>query len=305
MSGRDINRIAVLMGGPSSESEVSRVTGQQCALCLRQEGYDVIEVEAGEDFTQRLADVAPDVVFNALHGRWGEDGCVQGILEWLQIPYTHSGVAASSLAMNKLLTKTLAYAVANLPTADSVLIPQQGLNGRHPLRKPYIVKPVAEGSSVGVSVIGDGDAPPDVTSGGKYGQMMAEVYVPGRELTVTVFEDQPLTVTEIIAPDWYDYDAKYQPGGSQHVVPADISADISDMCMRYALQAHQVLWCRGISRTDFRWNDELGIAGIRLLETNTQPGMTPTSLSPEQGEYCGISFARMCRSLVEDASCRK
>ncbi len=305
MSGRTASHIAVLMGGPSSEREVSLVTGRKCSAALRGEGYEVTEIDAGADLAQRLADIAPDAAFNALHGRWGEDGCVQGILEWLRIPYTHSGVAPSSMAMDKDITKKLVYGAAGLPTAAFRIITPADLVTGHPLEPPYVVKPVSEGSSVGVAIVSEEDCPPENFAGCRYGRLMAETYIPGRELTVTVFQEQALAVTEIISEGWYDYSAKYMPGGSRHVLPAEIPADIYEFCMECALAAHRELGCRGISRTDFRWNDRLGTEGLGLLETNTQPGMTPTSLSPEQAAHCGIPFSQLCRQLVEDASCQR
>ena len=306
MSGRAASRrVAVLMGGPSSEREVSLVTGRMCAAALREEGFEVTELDAGPDLAERLAAAAPDAAFNALHGRWGEDGCVQGILEWLQIPYTHSGVAPSSMAMDKQITKMMVYQAAGLPTAEGQIIAPADLRRGHPLAPPYVIKPVNEGSSVGVTIVREVDDPPHALAECRFDRLMAEKYIPGRELTVTVFRDRSLTVTEIVSEDWYDYTAKYRPGGSRHILPAQIPAEVFDSCMEYALAAHRALGCRGISRTDFRWNDRLGPEGLALLETNTQPGMTPTSLSPEQAALCGIPFPQLCRRLIEDASCQR
>jgi D-alanine-D-alanine ligase len=290
------------MGGPSSEREVSLSTGRECAAALRGEGYEVVEVDAGPDLAQRLTAIAPDVAFNALHGRWGEDGCVQGILEWLRIPYTHSGVLASAVAMDKQRTKS-AYESAGLPVVPSLIAARDDIAARHLMEPPYVVKPNNEGSSVGIYFVHDAaDSPPHMANDTP-ARMMVEAYVPGRELTVTAMGGRALTVTEILTDGWYDYDAKYAPGGSRHVVPADVPADIFDLCMDYALHAHRALGCRGISRTDFRWDDTRGTKGLFLLETNTQPGMTPTSLSPEQAGAAGMSFGALCRWLVEDASC--
>ncbi|MBK1636293.1 D-alanine--D-alanine ligase [Rhodovulum adriaticum] len=296
--------MAVLKGGPSTEREVSLVSGRECAAALRGEGFDVIEIDAQADLPARLTDCAPDVVFNALHGRWGEDGCVQGLLEWLGLPYTHSGVLASALAMDKQRSKQ-AYRDAGLPIVDSILAPREEAAARHVMAPPYVVKPNNEGSSVGIHIVQDaanappqmGEEMPDV--------VMVEAYAPGRELTTTVMGDRALTVTDILTDGWYDYDAKYKAGGSRHVVPADIPADVFDACLDYAVRAHRALGCRGLSRTDFRWDEARGLDGLVLLETNTQPGMTPTSLSPEQAAQCGMSFGALCRWIVEDASCAR
>jgi D-alanine-D-alanine ligase len=303
VSGKAAPRVAVLMGGFSAEREVSLVSGRECAAALRVAGYEVIEVDCGLDLAVRLAAISPDVVFNALHGRWGEDGCVQGMLEWLRIPYTHSGVLASALAMDKARAKDV-YVAAGLPIVVSKLAGRDEVSAGHVLPPPYVVKPNNEGSSVGVYIVREGanaprlaDTMPEV--------VMVEAYAPGRELTVTVMGDRALCVTDIITSGWYDYDAKYSVGGSTHVVPAEVPAEISDACLDYALRAHRALGCRGVSRTDFRWDDARGLAGLVLLETNTQPGMTPTSLSPEQAGFCGISFPELCRWMVEDASCNR
>jgi D-alanine-D-alanine ligase len=295
------------MGGPSAEREVSLSTGRGSAEALRSEGYDVTEVDAGPDLAARLAEARPDVVFNALHGRWGEDGCVQGLLEWLRIPYTHSGVLSSALAMDKTRTKDV-YRAHGLPVAESVIRPRAEVEAAHVMAPPYVVKPNAEGSSVGVYLVPEGANGPPVLGPEMPDEVMVEAYVPGRELTVSVMgagEGDPgaLTVTDIVTEGWYDYDAKYKPGGSHHVVPADIPGEIFDACMAHAERAHAALGCRGVSRTDFRWDEGRGLSGLILLETNTQPGMTPTSLTPEQAAHRGISFGALCRWLVEDASC--
>ncbi|OWY01469.1 D-alanine--D-alanine ligase [Thioclava sp. IC9] len=302
MSSRASHRVAVLLGGPSAEREVSLSSGRECAKALRTAGFEVIEIDAGEDLPQRLNDAAPDCVFNALHGRWGEDGCVQGMLEWLRIPYTHSGVLASALAMDKARAKQ-AYAAANLPIVQSVIASRGDVVARHVLPAPYVVKPNNEGSSVGVYLVMDGANSPPQLSAEMPEEVMVETYAPGRELTVSVMGERALCVTEIITEGWYDYDAKYRPGGSRHVLPAEIPVEITEACLDYAIRAHQVLGCRGLSRTDFRWDEGRGLAGLVLLETNTQPGMTPTSLSPEQAAHCGIDFPELCAWLVEDASC--
>ncbi|MBW7921821.1 MAG: D-alanine--D-alanine ligase [Rubellimicrobium sp.] len=300
-TGADSRRIAVLKGGRSAEREVSLSSGTACAAALREAGFEAHEIDAGPDLAERLRALAPDVAFNALHGRWGEDGCVQGLLEWLAIPYTHSGVLASAMAMDKARTKDI-YRAAGLPVAESRVVSAAEAEAGHVLPPPYVVKPVNEGSSVGVHIVREGaNAPalgPDAPA-----RMMVEAYVPGRELTVAVLGDRALTVTDIVTGGWYNYDAKYAPGGSRHVVPAQIPADVFDAAMSHALAAHVALGCRGLSRTDFRWDETRGLDGLVLLETNTQPGMTATSLAPEQGRHVGIPFPELCRWLVEDASC--
>lgn len=302
MSSRANPKVVVLMGGPSREREVSLSSGRECATALRSEGFDVHEVDAGEDIAQKLRDLAPDVVFNALHGRWGEDGCVQGILEWLHIPYTHSGVLASALAMDKQRSKEV-YRRNGLPIVDSILAPKGDVCARHMMAPPYVVKPNAEGSSVGVYLVMDGANTPPQLDAAMPDIVMVEAFAKGRELTTTVLGDRALGVTEIITDGWYDYDAKYAPGGSRHVIPAQLPAEITAACLDYAVRAHDALGCKGMSRTDFRWDDTRGLDGLVLLETNTQPGMTPTSLAPEQAAHVGMSFGSLCRWLVEDASC--
>jgi D-alanine-D-alanine ligase len=304
MSSRTDPKVVVLMGGPSAEREVSLSTGRECAKALRDEGFTVVELDAGADLPAQLAAKMPAVVFNALHGRWGEDGCVQGLLEWLRIPYTHSGVLASALALDKQRTKDV-FIAAGLPVVASVIATAADVRARHVMPPPYVVKPNNEGSSVGIYLVHDAaDGPPQL-SDDMPDTVMVEAFAPGREMTTTVMGDRALTVTDILTSGWYDYDAKYKPGGSQHIVPADIPAEIFDACMDYALRAHRALGCRGVSRTDFRWDEARGLDGLILLETNTQPGMTPTSLSPEQAEKVGISFGALCRWLVEDASCAR
>jgi len=302
MSSRTNPHVVVLMGGPSAEREVSLSSGRECAAALRDADCKVTEVDAGPDIVARLTEIKPDVVFNALHGRWGEDGCVQGLLEWMRIPYTHSGVLASALAMDKEKTKA-AYRTAGLPVVASLLAGRDEVRSRHVIEPPYVVKPYNEGSSVGVYIVADRANQPPQLSDDMPDTVMVEAYVPGRELTTTVFEGRALTVTDIVTDGWYDYHAKYSTGGSRHVLPADVPSEIFDACLDYALRAHQTLGCRGLSRTDFRWDADKGLSGLILLETNTQPGMTPTSLVPEQVAHVGISFPQLCRALVEDASC--
>jgi len=290
------------MGGPSSEHEVSLSTGRECAAALREAGYETVGIPADADLCARLSEAAPDVVFNALHGRWGEDGCVQGLLEWIGLPYTHSGVLASALAMDKQRSKAV-YRAAGLPVVDSLLAPRATVRTRHVMPPPYVVKPNNEGSSVGVYLVRDAVDPPSPLPDTMPATVMVEAFAPGRELTTTVMGDRALTVTDILTEGWYDYDAKYTPGGSRHVVPAEVPQEIFDACMDYALRAHEVLGLRGLSRTDFRWDEAKGRDGLVLLETNTQPGMTPTSLSPEQAQAAGVSFPELVRWMVEDASC--
>ena len=302
-SSRMSPRVAVLMGGRSAEREVSLVSGRECAIALRAAGYQVVEVDCGPDLCGQLSEIKPDVCFNALHGRWGEDGCVQGMLEWLQIPYTHSGVLASALAMDKAKAKEV-YAAAGLPVVDSVLATREAVEAGHVLKPPYVVKPNNEGSSVGVYIVREGANAPRLAAT-MPATVMVETYAPGRELTVTVMGDRALGVTDIITDGWYDYDAKYKPGGSRHECPAILPAEIQAACLDYALRAHRALGCRGVSRTDFRWDEARGLAGLILLETNTQPGMTPTSLAPEQAAHLGISFSDFCDWMVRDASCNR
>lgn len=304
MSDRAETTVAVLMGGPSLEREVSLSSGRECAAALRKAGYEVVEVDAGRDLAARLVKLQPNVVFNALHGRWGEDGCVQGLLEWLGLPYTHSGVLASSLAMDKQRSKNIFKSVG-LPVVDSVLAMRDEVSEQHVMVPPYVVKPNNEGSSVGIYIVNETASGPPLLEQSMPEQVMVETYAPGRELTTTVMGDKAMTVTDIITEGWYDYDAKYADGGSRHEIPANIPKSIFDACLDYALRAHSALGCRGLSRTDFRWDDTRDLDGLILLETNTQPGMTPTSLAPEQALELGISFPELCVWMVEDASCNR
>lgn len=304
LSSRALPKVAVLVGGPSAEREVSLSTGRECAAALAGEGFEVVQVDAGADLVARLSDIKPDVVFNALHGRWGEDGCVQGLLEWLQIPYTHSGVLASALAMDKTRSKA-AFAAAGLPVVTSQIAAKAEVMADHVMVPPYVVKPNNEGSSVGIYIVHEAANGPPQLADTMPDQVMVETYAPGHELTTTVIGDRALTVTDIITDGWYDYDAKYKPGGSRHALPADVPGEVFDACMDYALRAHDALGCSGVSRTDFRWDDRRGLDGLILLETNTQPGMTPTSLTPEQAAHCGMTFGQLCAWIVEDASCNR
>ena len=302
MSSRTDPKVVVLMGGPSAERDVSLSSGRECAAALRATGCEVVEVDAGPDLVARLQEISPDVVFNALHGRWGEDGCVQGLLEWIRMPYTHSGVMASAIAMDKQRTKEV-YAAAGLPFVASIIADSADVSAAHVMEPPYVVKPYNEGSSVGVYIVGESPNGPPQLARDMPAKVMVETYAPGRELTTTVVGDRALAVTDIITDSWYDYHAKYAEGGSRHEVPANIPQEITDACLDYALRAHNALGCRGLTRTDYRWDETRGLGGLILLETNTQPGMTPTSLAPEQAEHCGMSFPELCRWMVEDASC--
>ena len=240
-SSRTAPKVVVLMGGPSAEREVSLSSGRECAQALRLAGFEVSELDAGSDLPARLADAAPDVVFNALHGRWGEDGCVQGVLEWLGIPYTHSGVLASALAMDKTRAKQI-FRAGGLPVVESVIADADEVRARHVLPPPYVVKPNNEGSSVGVYIVHEAANSPPQLSDQMPARVMVETYAPGRELTVAVLGDHALGVTEIVTTGWYDYDAKYKPGGSRHVIPAEIPEEIAAACRDYAVRAHQALF---------------------------------------------------------------
>jgi D-alanine-D-alanine ligase len=300
-------RVAVLLGGRSAEREVSLVSGKGCAQALRDEGFDVVEIDPSEHLEQQLVTAKPDAVFNALHGRWGEDGCVQGLLELMRIPYTHSGVLSSALAMHKERTKDV-YRAAGIPVAKSIVADRRAASAQHLMEPPYVVKPVNEGSSVGVFIIRKGDNRPPAELGSDKWElsdaMMVEEYIPGRELTVAVLGGRALAVTEIVPnTDFYDYEAKYASGGSSHVIPAKIPAAVTEEAMQLSEKAHAALGCRGVTRTDFRYDDTGSKHRLIALETNTQPGMTPTSLTPEQAAHTGMSYQKLCRWIVEDASC--
>jgi len=303
-----IERVAVLLGGRSAEREISLVSGAGCAKALREEGFDAVEIDPQtSDLAAQLNAARPDVVFNALHGRWGEDGCVQGLLELLRIPYTHSGVLASALAMHKQRAKDV-FRAAGLPLVKSIVADRRAAAAGHLMEPPYVVKPVNEGSSVGVFIIRKGDNRPPTALGSEQwtlsDEMMVEEFVPGRELTVAVMGTRALAVTEITTNlEFYDYEAKYAAGGSIHTLPAKIPAAVAEEAMRLAERAHAALGCRGVSRTDFRYDDTAGKHRLVVLEVNTQPGMTPTSLVPEQAAVNGMSYRALCRWIVEDASC--
>jgi len=301
------HRVAVLLGGRSAEREVSLSSGAGCARALREEGFDVVEIDPGEEPGHQILQARPDCVFNALHGRYGEDGCIQGVLELLRIPYTHSGVLASALAMHKERTKDV-YRAAGIPVVKSIVADRREAGREHLMEPPYVIKPVNEGSSVGVYIIRKGDnRPPSELTKPEWNltdEMMVEEYVPGRELTVTVLGGEALGVTEITTDlAFYDYEAKYAAGGSRHTIPAQVPRAVAEEAMRLSVVAHKVLGCRGVTRTDFRYDDTGSKHRLIALETNTQPGMTPTSLVPEQAAYVGMSYAKLCRWMVEDASC--
>lgn len=298
-------RVAVLMGGMSSEREVSLRSGAQVVEALRMAGFDVFPVEVSEDLGALLAALnpRPDVVFNALHGRFGEDGTIQGVLDYIGIPYTHSGVRASSMAMDKAAAKAV-FAAAGLPVAPHRIVDIAELADHDPLQPPYVVKPVNEGSSVGVHIVKPGDnGRGEIAASWSYGPAMVEQYIPGRELTVGVLEDRALTVTEILpAEKFYDYQAKYAAGGSRHVLPAEIPEEIAKAAKDIAVAAHKALGCRGATRADLRYDDASG--RLVLLEVNTQPGMTATSLLPEQAAHEGMDFPALCAWMVGKAACR-
>ena len=300
-----MTRVAVLHGGMSAEREVSLRSGAQVIAALRQAGFEVIPVVVSDDLGALIAALqpAPDVVFNALHGRFGEDGTIQGVLDYLGIPYTHSGVRASALAMDKAAAKAV-FAHAGLPVAPHRIIDIAELKDHDPLPPPYVVKPVNEGSSVGVHIVKPGDnSGARIAEGWRFGPAMVEQFIPGRELTVGVLEDRALVVTEILpAEKFYDYHAKYADGGSRHVLPAELPAEITQRAKDIALEAHRALGCRGATRADLRYDEATG--RLVLLEVNTQPGMTPTSLLPEQAGYMGMDFPALCTWMVECATCR-
>lgn len=302
-----MKRVAVIYGGWSSEREVSLTSGHKMAEAARAGGYDVVEIDAGRNLATQLAEAEPDVVLNGLHGPWGEDGCVQGVMEVMGLPYSHSGVLSSALAMDKLKSKAV-FRQAGLPVAEDRQVTRAEAAAAHPLKPPYVIKPVAEGSSFGVLIVREGANGPAKELTGpnwRYGDhLMAEEFIPGRELTVAVLGDRALAVTEITTlRDYYDFDAKYEAGGSQHVIPADLPAHVTEAAMEFALKAHQALGCRGATRSDFRYDDKRD--RLVILETNTQPGMTPTSLVPEQAAFVGMSFEDLVAWMIEDASCQR
>ena len=299
--------IAVLMGGWSAERPVSLMSGKGVADALEAKGPRVTRIDMGRDVAQRLAEAAPDVVFNALHGTPGEDGTVQGLMDLMGLTYTHSGLATSVIAINKQLTKQ-ALVPHGIPMPGGRLVHSKDLFIRDPLPRPYVLKPVNEGSSVGVAI---------VTSGGNYGdpisrdsigpwqefdELLAEPFIRGRELTTAVLVDKALLVTELKPKSgFYDFDAKYTDGMTDHICPAEIPEEIAEACTDIALRAHQLLGCKGTSRSDFRWDDEQGVDGMFLLEVHTQPGMTPLSLVPEQARALGMDYGDLVEAIVADA----
>ena len=300
-------KVAVLMGGWSAEREVSLMSGNGVADALETHGHRVTRIDMDRTVAARLADVKPDIVFNALHGSPGEDGTVQGLMDLMGLTYTHSGLATSVIAIDKVLTKQTLIP-HGIPMPGGRVVRSEEIFAVDPLPRPYVLKPVNEGSSVGIAI---------VTTDGNYGEpvgrdvagpwqdfeeLLAEPYVRGRELTTAVLGDRALGVTELRPKSgFYDYDAKYTEGMTDHIFPADIPDDITDACKRIALDAHRVLGCSGCSRSDFRWDDERGVDGLFLLEVNTQPGMTPLSLVPEQARHCGISYPDLVQIIVDDA----
>jgi D-alanine-D-alanine ligase len=301
--------VAVLMGGWSAEREVSLNSGKACCKALEEQGYKVTPIDVALDIAMVLPEVRPDVVFNALHGRFGEDGTIQGMLEILRLPYTHSGVLASALAMHKHRAKVVLNA-AGVPVPDGMMVHRTEAAERHLLPPPYVIKPVSEGSSVGVIIVReDRSHPPQelLREDWAFGdEVLVEKYIPGRELTCAVMGDRPLDVIDIRPASgvFYDYDAKYAKGGSIHILPAELKPNIYQRVQELALTAHQALGCRGVSRTDFRYDDTPNGSGdIVVLEVNTQPGMTETSLVPELAAFAGYSFGELVKWMVEDASC--
>jgi D-alanine-D-alanine ligase len=300
-------QVAVLMGGWANERSVSLMSGEGVAKALEERGHRVTRIDMDRQVAARIAEAAPDVVFNALHGVPGEDGTVQGMMDLMGVPYTHSGLATSVIAIDKELTKH-ALVPHGIPMPGGRIVRSEDLYQGDPLARPYVLKPVNEGSSVGVAI---------VTDGGNYGNpinrdakgpwqefssLLAEPYIRGRELTTAVLGERALMVTELVPKSgFYDFDAKYTDGMTEHVCPAEIPENIARLCLDYSLRAHRLLGCRGTSRSDFRWDDERGEEGLFLLETNTQPGMTPLSLVPEQARHCGIEYGELVEIIIEDA----
>ncbi len=309
---RTQTHVAVLMGGWSTEREVSLDSGEACAKALEGEGYRVTRLDVDRDVALRLAEIRPDVCFNALHGRFGEDGCIQGLLETMGLPYTHSGVLASALAMHKERAKAVLRA-AGVPVAESVVLSRAEAARAHVMPPPYVIKPPAEGSSVGVFIVREDQAhPPQELTSSEWTlgeEVMVERYVPGRELTCAVMGDEALDVIEILPAQglvFYDYDAKYAPGGSEHILPAPLLPNVYQFLQKLSLAAHRALGCRGVSRSDFRYDERPdGQGEVVCLELNTQPGMTATSLVPELAAHAGRSFGELVRWIVEDASCNR
>ena len=305
-----MTRVAVLMGGWSPEREVSLVSGKACTEGLREGGHEVVEYDVKRDlralvdFLRPAGGGGPDVVFNALHGRYGEDGCIQGVLEIMRVPYTHSGVLASAIAMDKPLARHI-FASLGLRVAEGRVIERRSLASGDPMPRPYVVKPIDQGSSIGVHIVRDGDnlAAVEAAEAAFGERVLIEKFVPGRELTVAVMGDKPIAVTELRPRTrFYDYEAKYTDGITEHIVPAPVPKPVYDMAMDWVLAAHRALGCEGLTRSDFRWDDSRpGTEGLCILETNTQPGMTPLSLAPEQAKWAGISWSQLMTWMVEHA----
>jgi D-alanine-D-alanine ligase len=299
--------VAVLMGGWSAEREISLRSGRACADAAERAGFGVTRVDVGRDIAAVLTTLKPDVALNVLHGRPGEDGTLQGILEILGIPYTHSGVMASSVAMQKDVAKVV-MAAGGVPVPEGRVVSRHEAAKSHPLPRPYVLKPIAEGSSVGVFIVTEQhEHPPQELTREDWAfgeQVLCERYIPGKELTCAVLGDKALDVIEIVAlTQFYDFEAKYAPGGSKHLLPAQISPFVYQEVRRLALKAHHALGCRGVTRADFRYDDQAeGTEGLVCLEVNTQPGMTETSLVPELAAYAGMTFDELVRWMVEDAS---
>lgn len=291
------------MGGWSAEREVSLRSGASCTQAAKAAGYKATAVDVGRDIARVLTELKPDVALNVLHGPYGEDGCIQGLLEILEIPYTHSGVLASALAMNKARSRDI-FRIACIPTAEGRVVSRFQAAMSHVMDTPYVIKPIASGSSVGVYIVRDGDEPPKEIGAPdwKHGDsVLVEKYVAGHELTCAVLGDRALDVIEITSDlEFYDYEAKYAPGGSKHILPAPIDTEVYARVQELALKAHESLGCRGVSRTDFRYDDNTG--ELICLEVNTQPGMTGTSLVPELAEHAGLSFPQLADWMIQDAS---
>lgn len=299
--------VAVLMGGWSAERPVSLMSGEGVAKALESRGHKVTRIDMGHDVAARLAETAPDIVFNALHGVPGEDGTVQGMMDLMGLKYTHSGLATSVIAIDKQLTKQT-LVPHGIPMPGGKIVESESLHQADPLPRPYVLKPVNEGSSVGVAIVtGEGNVGTpigrDVEGPWKhFDHLLAEPYIRGRELTCAVLADRALLVTELRPKSgFYDFDAKYTDGMTDHICPADIPDEIAEACKALALQAHRILGCKGTSRADFRWDDNQGAEGLFLLEVNTQPGMTPLSLVPEQAAKLGIDYAELVERIVEEA----
>lgn len=298
--------VAVLMGGWSAEREVSLNSGKACADAAETAGYRVTRIDVDRDIAATLRALKPDVALNVLHGRPGEDGTLQGLLEIIGVPYSHSGVMASAVAMQKDIAKTVLKA-GGVPVPGGMVVNRLDAAKQHLLPPPYVLKPIAEGSSVGVFIVREDQAhPPQELNRAdwKFGEkILIEPFIPGKELTCAVMGDRALGVIEIVpTTKWYDYEAKYAPGGSKHLLPAPVSADVYEECRRLALLAHNALGCRGVTRADFRFDDSKGVNGIACLEVNTQPGMTETSLVPELAAHAGISFPELVAWMIEDAT---